>query len=106
MLITFHTKAYADITMFGDVAIKLLKLMGHSGTVPSAVSAEDVPDALARLKKAIAEEAASADDSSSADQEEAESFADEKVSIQHRAFPLLQLFEAAARANAAVMWDA
>ncbi|MHB1236388.1 MAG: DUF1840 family protein, partial [Gallionella sp.] len=28
MLVTFTTKAYADITMFGDVALALLKMMG------------------------------------------------------------------------------
>jgi hypothetical protein len=49
MLITFQTKAYANITMFGDVAIALLKLMGHSGTVPGALMADDVPAALAHL---------------------------------------------------------
>jgi hypothetical protein len=30
MLVTFTTKAYANITMFGDVAVTLLKMMGHS----------------------------------------------------------------------------
>ncbi|HAJ92821.1 MAG TPA: hypothetical protein DCO71_09470 [Gammaproteobacteria bacterium] len=32
MLITFSSSAYANITMFGDVALRLLKLMGHSGS--------------------------------------------------------------------------
>ena len=53
MLVTFTTKAYADITMFGDVALSMLKMMGHSGTVPSAIRAADVPAALSRLKAAI-----------------------------------------------------
>lgn len=30
MLVTFTTKAYADIIMFGDVALALLKMIGHS----------------------------------------------------------------------------
>ena len=50
MLVTFHTKAYANITMFGDVAKQLLELLGHSGTIPSAIKAEDVPAALARRR--------------------------------------------------------
>lgn len=45
-------RAYADITMFGDVALVLLKMMGHSGTVPSSILAADVPAALSRLKAA------------------------------------------------------
>lgn len=48
MLVTFSTKVYADITMFGDIALVMLKMMGHSGTVPSAIRAEDVPVALLR----------------------------------------------------------
>ena len=54
MLITFSTKAYADITMFGDVALHLIHLMGHSGSVPGAILAEDVPAALEKLKAALA----------------------------------------------------
>ncbi len=57
MLVTFQTKAYAPITMFGDVAVTLIKLMGHSGTVPGAILAEDIPAALARLRAAVAEHA-------------------------------------------------
>jgi hypothetical protein len=53
MLVTFTTKAYANITMFGDVAVTLLKMMGHSGTVPGAILAADVPAALSRLTAAI-----------------------------------------------------
>ena len=54
MLVTFSCPAHADITMFGDVAIRLLELMGHSGTVPGALLAEDVAAALARLEAAVA----------------------------------------------------
>src|SRR5690606_24478116 len=50
MLVTFSTKAHPDITMFGDVAVQLLKLAGHSGTVPSAILARDIPATLARLE--------------------------------------------------------
>lgn len=47
MLVTFTTSAYADITMFGDVAVHLLKLMGHSATMPGALLAEDIPNGAA-----------------------------------------------------------
>ena len=53
MLVTFSTNAYADITMFGDVALTLLKMMGHSSTVPSAILAADVPVVLSRLTAGI-----------------------------------------------------
>ena len=101
MLVTFQTNAFADITMFGDVAVKLLKLMGHSGTVPSAIRAKEIPDALRRLKDGIAAEEAAAGEQESEKGDEGE---EEKVSVRTRAFPLIQLLEAAEKRQAAVMW--
>ena len=40
MLITFTTPVYADITMFGDVALNMLKLMGHSAITPPIIAGE------------------------------------------------------------------
>ena len=53
MLVTFSCDVYADTTYFGDIAQSLLKMMGHSGNVPGAILAEDIPKALERLKSAI-----------------------------------------------------
>jgi len=97
MLVTFTTNAYADITLFGDVALALLKMMGHSATVPGAILAADVPAALSRLTAAIKSEKASppVEDKD----------ADEPiVSMAHRALPLINLLAAAAKADADVMW--
>ena len=52
MIVTFSTDAFGDMTMFGDVAVSLLKKMGHSGTVPGAIMADDVPAALVKLTTA------------------------------------------------------
>ena len=103
MLVTFTSKAYADITMFGDVALSLLKMMGHSGTVPGAILAEDVSAALARLKSAIETEKAAPARSASHDTRSDDS--DEPaVSLAHRALPLIELLAAAAKENCDVMW--
>lgn len=101
MLVTFSCSAYADIMMFGDVAVHLLKLMGHSGTVPGAILAEDVQAAQERLIAATQAEQ---------DLPEAENSGEEKdgepvVSLSHRALPLIELFEAASKAKCNVMWD-
>jgi hypothetical protein len=101
MLITFSCPAYADITMFGDVAIRLLKMMGHSGKVPSALLADDVPAALERLQAAVEaarEEPAPGESTRAEDEEPA-------VSLRHRASPLIELLRAAAKAERNVMWD-
>jgi len=102
MLVTFETKAFANITMFGDIAIKLLKLMGHSGTVPSAIKPEDIPTALQSLRDGIAaEEAAGAGEPERDAKDEDE---EETVSLRNRALPLTQLLEAAAEKQTTVMW--
>ena len=101
MLVTFRTKAYANITMFGDVAKQLLDLMGHSGTVPSAIKAEDVPATLARLEAAI--EQRRAVEAAEGDRDDYDS--PPKVTLSQRAGPLLELLRAAASQRADVMWD-
>ena len=95
MLVTFTTKSYADITMFGDVAIALLKMMGHSGTVPSAIRAEDVPVALDRLKTAI-NTGKGAQPTGGKD--------DDAVSMAQRALPLINLLASAVKDKCDVTW--
>lgn len=101
MLVTFRTPAYSNITMFGDVALTLIEYMGHSATVPSAIAAEDVPCALERLRAAVEEKGG---ETLPQVPEDSRSNVD-KVSLAHRALPLLQLLEAAAKAETYVMWD-
>ena len=105
MLITFTTDAHADITMFGDIALNMIEMMGHSKTVPGAILAADVPIALSHLKTAIEEQKATSP------VEEVEGTKDEdnknepKVSIDNRALPLISLLTAAAEAECNVMWN-
>ena len=98
MLVTFSCKAYADITMFGEVAVSLLKMMGHSGTVPGAMSADEIPEALARLHSSLAEMAQHEVVIDNVDDEP-------PVSMSHRALPLIALLEAAQKEHTHVMWD-
>ncbi len=104
MLITFQTRAYANITMFGEVAVALIKLMGHSGSVPGALLAADIPVALERLKTAVGEHASEpldpAPNHAAPDNGESQ-----HVSLAHRALPLIELLTAAARDGENVMWE-
>ena len=101
MLVTFTCPAYADITMFGDVAIRLLKMMGHSATVPGALAAEDIRPALDRLVAAVRVEEQSAEPATSGGDDDDEP----PVSLSHRALPLIELLKAAAEKPCSVMWD-
>ncbi len=99
MLVTFSCDAYENITLFGDVAKHLLTLMGHSGAVPGALLAQDVPEALAGLKKAIASQKSQPSSQALDKHDEPE------VSLVHRALPLIALLESAVSAKCNVMWD-
>ena len=99
MLITFKTKSYANITMFGDVAAKLLEMMGYGTSVPGAIISDDVPRALNNLRSGlesvmeVVEPAGDADDDQPA------------VSLHTRAVPLVELLQSAIDDDNHVRWE-
>lgn len=96
MLITFSCKNYANITMIGDIAKQLLKLMGNSGTVPGAMVAEEIPEALSRLELAIKQ----ASQIVEKDNEE-----ESTINLAQRSFPLVNMLKAAIKHHSNVMWE-
>ncbi|EGR0767605.1 TPA: DUF1840 domain-containing protein [Vibrio parahaemolyticus] len=106
MLITFRCRSYANVTMFGDIALEMIKMMGHSGTVPGSISAQDVPDALSKLNSALsAKNAAEENRPTDVDVDEEEEQAEQAVSLGRRAFPLIELLKSAIKEECEVMWD-
>jgi hypothetical protein len=110
MLVTFRTKAHADITMFGNVAVDLLKLAGMTGTVPTAILAADIPSVIARLEAGLAQRNAPIPDDPAIkaaggvrDPEKYDPDAEPAVPLGHRAVPLLALLRAAQAAGADVI---
>jgi hypothetical protein len=98
MPVTFKTDSYPNITLLKDDALAMLKMMGHSATVPGSIRAEDVSKARGLLITSIA--ASQGLPSVNA------KFADEPVvTTAHRGRPLIDLFTAAIKANSYVMWD-
>lgn len=100
MLVTFRTKSWGNVTMFGDVAKRLIKMMGHSGTIPSALLAKDIPQALERLKKGLAAAPEPKPDPKAGDKDE-----EPPVPLQRRAYPLIQLLQASASKGSDVTWE-
>ena len=111
MLVRFHSKASAGVTMFGDVATELLRFMCTSGMVPGALLAQDVPGALRRLKQVA--ESSEGDRIPQRPRPESEKHGKEdeaddevaKVNLRTRAYPLLRLLETAAAEECAVVWE-
>jgi hypothetical protein len=104
MLVTFHSKCYGDITMFGNIAKTLLSLMGHSGTVPGAILADDVPAALTRLQQGLQQASPGAAENQDRDKNASDED-DEPVDLARRAFPLIEMLKSAAERKCDIMWD-
>ena len=108
MLITFSSKAHNDVTMFGDIAQSLIKMMGYTTEIPGAITAEDVNSALVNLEKNLA---VAADQQQIAqDKQQAVDIDDEdekepEIKITVRAIPLIELLKAAISAKSYVMWQ-
>lgn len=99
MLIKFDSEV-GSFTMDGDIAVQLLKSMGHSGTVPGAILPGDIPGALARLK-AIAEKSPADSKPPAADSGDEPEV---PVSLRQRAYPLIDLLTRAAARGKEVLW--
>ncbi len=91
------------MTLFGYVAQRLLAMMSHSGEVPDAILAIDVPAMHDRLKRAIETEKHAPISDLSSDYRDDDSN-EKAVSLRHRALPLIDLLAAAAKENCNVMW--
>jgi hypothetical protein len=95
MFVTFKSDAYEDITYFHSVAKQLITLMKHSGAIPGAIKAADLPHALTNLKYGLPhqESAGFLDTDDEPD-----------ISLSKRAVPLIHLLESAIKRNSDVLW--
>jgi len=110
MIVKFST-SFGQLTMHGDAAVALLKGMGHSGTVPGAILAADLPDALAQLQRMLE----TAGDSTGApplppaqskeEEEEQEREREPVITLKTRAVPLLDMIRTAIARNSDLMWE-
>ncbi|MCL2644999.1 MAG: DUF1840 domain-containing protein [Betaproteobacteria bacterium] len=115
MLITFKSKAGADVLMFGDTAQQLLALIDKDGNAARGiVTLEQLPEAITRLESAIEAERARLNAKSVEELEAEEEMQAEAghagmtapVNIAQRAWPLLDLLRCSRAAGQPVTWDA
>ena len=99
MLVKFNSDA-GTLIMFGDVARKLLRMMGQTGDVPGALLAPDIPAALDRLKQAVGAEPEARDRGAAA-----AGAGEPAVSMRQRAFPLIELLARAAQKQRDIVWE-
>ena len=113
MLVTFRSTATESITMFEDVAVQLLKLMGATGRIPGALGPDDVPPALRQLENATERikagthvTAARPADNEDSRHEDDDEDREPPVDLATRAVPLLSILKRAAAAQAELVWEA
>lgn len=107
MLVTFKCRNFHDVVTTGEVGLALLRAMGETGTVPGALTGDNV--AMARDKLAAAMVGPKGDTTpGNPGEEEEEDEPEEKsaaISLRQRALPLLDLLSAAADEGNEVIWE-
>lgn len=108
MIVTFKSQASADVIYFGDVAKRLMELMGKEPADQGIVTVEQLPEAIARLKAAIAADRAAHRRLVQADEPGSEATPEggerPRVSLTQRALPLLAMLEESRAAGKPVVW--
>ncbi|MCF8199242.1 MAG: DUF1840 domain-containing protein [Sulfuritalea sp.] len=107
MIVTFQSPASGDVIMFGDVAQRMMKLMGKDVTDKGIVTVEQLPDAIARIKAAIEEDKQQRAGLSEEDLPRTESGGGSSrpfVTLTQRAVPLLELLEWSLKKKKPVVW--
>ena len=106
MIVKFST-GYGQLTMHGDAALALLRSMGHTGTVPGAILAADLPEALTRLERVIESSGdlnrtpAQPADGGDEDEDEREPV----ITLRKRALPLQDMLRTAIERDSDLMWE-
>lgn len=106
MIVKFSTRAGA-LTMHGDAAVALLKALGHSGAVPGAILAAELPAALANLRRSLEVQAnapSPAPQCTDPDQDD-DRDAEPPVTLRMRALPLVDMIETAIARDSDLMWE-
>lgn len=98
MLIKFESKGAAPFVMQGSIAEQLCSMAGLPAGAEGSISGAAIPEALASLEEALAEQSQPSGES---DDEEDEV---ESVSISARSVPLREMMEHAMRIDSYVMW--
>lgn len=99
MLVTFKTKSYANITMFGDVGKQMLEFMDFGTSVPGGIVAADVAIALSNLQRRLKTIPDTIDTVREPDDDQP------AVSLHTRAIPLIELLKSAIADDNDVRWE-
>ncbi len=107
-IVTFKSAACADAIYFGDVAQRLMALMGKDAEPKGIVTVEQLPEAIARLEAAIAADREDHLRHVRADEPGTETAENgdkrPSVSLTQRALPLLAMLKDSLAEKKPVVW--
>lgn len=98
MLITFKSPASGDVTMLGDVAGKMMAIIGREFAAQGIITPEHLPAAIASLKAAISADRQTGTEPVPDTEDE------DPVRVAQRALPLVELFEWSLKRGVPVVW--
>jgi hypothetical protein len=109
-LVVFRSKAAGEIFMFAETARRIFEIIGKQEAPRGVITAEQVPDALARLTAAVEEEKAQlkvaqaqAEEAARRGEDDAEK-GERAITLAQRAWPLIEMLRAAQKMNVDVTW--
>ena len=109
-LVVFRSKAAGEIFMFAETARRIFAIIGKPETPRGVISAEQLGDAIARLTAAVEEEKEQirrAREEAEEAQRHGEAVAEQPagaITLAQRAFPLLEMLQAAKKKRVDVTW--
>jgi uncharacterized small protein (DUF1192 family) len=108
VIVIFQSQVAGDVIMFGDVANRMMTIIGKEVSDQGIVTVEQLPEAIARLKAAIAadkaERAGKSDDDLPRKERAEDGSTRPFVNLTQRAVPLLDLLEQSLKKNKPVVW--
>jgi hypothetical protein len=99
MLVTFKTKSYANIVMFGEVGLTMLEMMDYGTSIPGAIVPEDVSHALSNLQRGLESVMPTTEAAGDSGEEQP------AVGLHTRALPLIELLQSAIDGQNHVRWE-
>jgi len=108
MIVIFQSRAAGDVIMFGDIAYRLMEVIGKEPGPQGIVSVEQLPDAIARLRAALTADKSRHAELTASDTPKFEKAPDGSerplISLTQRAVPLMELLELSLKKQTPVVW--
>jgi hypothetical protein len=110
MLVKFDSSVSGEMLMLADVAKRLLQIIGKERTARGVITTEQLPEALARLRLAVAEEKSGRQENGTVDNgypdPDDETATEPPVGLARRAYPFIEMLEWTQREDGFVLWEA